>query len=71
MMRLRLEPRESTPAWLNVALPVMAVTATLVLCSGLIAAAGADIIPAYGALFAGAGSADMDIPQHHQSGGLQ
>jgi len=54
MMRLRLEPRESTPAWLNVALPVMAVTATLVLCSGLIAAAGAEVIPAYGALFAGA-----------------
>jgi len=53
-MRLRLEPRERTPAWLNVALPLMAVTATLVLCSGLIAAAGAEVIPAYAALFAGA-----------------
>ena len=54
MMRLRLEPRQHTPAWLNLALPVMAVTATLVLCSGLIAAAGAEVIPAYAALFAGA-----------------
>ena len=53
-MHLRLEPRERTPAWLNVALPMMAVSATLVLCSGLIAAAGADVIPAYAALFAGA-----------------
>lgn len=54
MMRLRLEPRERTPAWMNLALPIFAVTATLVLSSGLIAAAGAEIIPAYGALFAGA-----------------
>ena len=53
-MHLRLEPRERTPAWLNVALPMMAVSATLVLCSGLIAAAGADVIPAYAALLAGA-----------------
>jgi ABC-type uncharacterized transport system permease subunit len=53
-MHLRLEPRERTPAWLNVALPMMAVSATLVLCSGLIAAAGAEVIPAYAALFAGA-----------------
>jgi simple sugar transport system permease protein len=54
MMRLHLEPRQSTPPWLNLLLPLAAVTVTLVLCSGLIAAAGADIIPAYGALFAGA-----------------
>ena len=54
MMRLRLEPRQSTPPWLNLLLPLAALTVALVLCSGLIAAAGADIIPAYGALFAGA-----------------
>jgi simple sugar transport system permease protein len=54
MMRLRLEPRQRTPAWLNLLLPVIAVLATLVLTSGLIAAAGAEVIPAYGALFAGA-----------------
>jgi ABC-type uncharacterized transport system permease subunit len=53
-MRFRLEPRTRTPAWLNMLLPVVAVTATLVICSGLIAAAGADVIAAYGALFAGA-----------------
>jgi simple sugar transport system permease protein len=54
MMRLRLEPRERTPVWLNLLLPVIAITMTLVLCSGLIVAAGAEAIPAYGALFAGA-----------------
>jgi simple sugar transport system permease protein len=54
MIRLRLEPRPRTPAWLNLLLPVMAVGATLAICSGLIAAAGAEVIPAYGALFAGA-----------------
>lgn len=53
-MRLRIEPRARTPAWLNFLLPVIAVVATLMLCSGLIAAAGAQVIPAYGALFAGA-----------------
>ena len=53
-MRLSLEPRQRTPAWLNLLLPVMAVLATLVLTSGLIAAAGAEVMPAYGALFAGA-----------------
>ena len=54
MIHARLEPRERTPAWMNLALPMLAVTATLILCSGLIAAAGAEIVPAYGALFAGA-----------------
>ena len=54
MMSLRLEPRERTPLWLNLLLPVLAVAATLVLSSGLIVAAGAEVIPAYGALFAGA-----------------
>ncbi len=53
-MRLRLEPRERTPVWMNLLLPVIAVAATLVLSSGLIVAAGAEVIPAYSALFAGA-----------------
>ena len=35
MIRMRLERRDHTPAWLNLALPVFAVLATLVLCSGL------------------------------------
>ena len=31
----RLEVRTSTPAWFNLALPLLAIGATLVLCSGL------------------------------------
>ena len=42
MIGLRLELREHTPVWLNLALPLLAVLATLVLCSGLIALAGAN-----------------------------
>ncbi len=53
-MRLALELRERTPAWLNLALPLAAVLATLVLCSGLIALAGADVGEAYLALFSSA-----------------
>jgi simple sugar transport system permease protein len=45
---IRLEARLSTPAWFNLALPVAAVAATLVLCSGLIVLAGASIIESYG-----------------------
>ena len=51
---LRLEPRQSTPVWLNVLLPIAAVAATLVLCSGLIALAGANVLDAYGIMLAGA-----------------
>jgi simple sugar transport system permease protein len=54
MIRLRLEPRERTPVWLNLALPFLAVAATLVLCSGLIALAGADVFEAYAILFSSA-----------------
>ena len=53
-MRLALELRERTPAWLNLALPLAAVLATLVLCSGLIALAGADVLEAYLVLFSSA-----------------
>jgi simple sugar transport system permease protein len=51
MIRMRLERRDSTPAWLNLALPVLAVLATLVLCSGLVAMAGANVWTAYSKLF--------------------
>ncbi len=54
MIQFRLEPRTKTPVWLNVALPFLAVAATLVLCSGLIALAGADVIEAYAILFSSA-----------------
>ncbi|PRH88151.1 ABC transporter permease [Labrys okinawensis] len=51
---LRLEPRQSTPVWLNVALPVLAVVVALVLCSGLIVLAGANVFEAYGLMLKGA-----------------
>ncbi len=54
MIRLQLEPRAHTPAWLNLALPLAALLATLVLCGGLVMLAGADVFEAYGALFRGA-----------------
>ena len=54
MIRLGLEPRLRTPLWLNLVLPVAAVGATLVLCGGLVALAGADVLEAYGVLFASA-----------------
>jgi simple sugar transport system permease protein len=54
MIRLRLEPRPSTPAWFNIVLPTAAILATMVLCSGLIVLAGTNVIDAYAALFVGA-----------------
>jgi ABC-type uncharacterized transport system permease subunit len=53
-VRLRLEPRERSPVWLGVALSLGAVLATLVLCGGLIALAGANVIDAYRVLFTSA-----------------
>lgn len=60
-MRIRLETRVLTPAWMNFALPFAAVLATLVLCSGLIVAAGAGVIASYAALFAGAFGSGFNI----------
>ena len=37
---IRLEPRQATPLWLNLSLPLVAIAATLILCSGLILLAG-------------------------------
>jgi simple sugar transport system permease protein len=54
MIRLALEPRADTPAWLGIALPVLAVLASLVLCSVLVLLAGANVLDAYRALFEGA-----------------
>ncbi len=53
-MRFAIELRPRTPAWLNLTLPLLAVLATLVLCSGLIALAGAEVIEAYAVLFSSA-----------------
>jgi simple sugar transport system permease protein len=46
----RLEARTSTPAWFNLALPLIAIAATLILCSGLIALTGAGVLEAYGVM---------------------
>jgi simple sugar transport system permease protein len=51
---LRQESRTRTPAWYNLALPVEAVAVTLVLASGLIALAGANVLHAYRVLFVAA-----------------
>lgn len=61
MIRLRLEQREKMPAWLGLALPVAAVAATLLLCSGLIALAGADVLTAYAELFWSAVSSRFNL----------
>ena len=50
-MGFRLEPRASTPAWLNAALSFGAVAAALILCAGLIALSGADVLSAYAIMF--------------------
>ena len=51
MTGFRLEPRVYSPWWLNVLLPLAAVGATLVLCSGLVVLAGANVFTAYAKLF--------------------
>ena len=51
MIGLRLERRESAPAWLKLALAVGAILLTLVICSGLILLAGAPVGEAYARLF--------------------
>jgi general nucleoside transport system permease protein len=53
-MRVRLEKRDNSPVWLNIMLTLSAILATLVLCGGLIALAGANVIHAYTVLFASA-----------------
>ncbi|BBO83862.1 ABC transporter permease [Desulfosarcina ovata subsp. sediminis] len=61
MIRLTLENRSHTPIWLNLCLPLMAVAATLVLCSGLILLAGANVITAYEKLFLSALSTRFNL----------
>ena len=47
MIRVRLERRQETPLWLQIAIPIAAVIVTLVLCSGLVALSGANVVEAY------------------------
>jgi general nucleoside transport system permease protein len=63
MIRLRLERRSETPAWLNLALPVVAIVATLILCSGLVALAHANVLDAYRQLFLTPFSTSFDLVQ--------
>ena len=61
MTRIRLERRDGTPVWLSLALPVLAVLVTLILCSGLVALAGAEIMTAYAHLFLTPFSSGFDL----------
>jgi general nucleoside transport system permease protein len=60
-MRLRLEQREKSSAWLNLTLPLVAIAATLALCGGLIVLAGANVLEAYTVLFASALDSKFNI----------
>ncbi len=63
MIHLRLERRDAAPVWLNLTLPVIAIAAALLLCSGLVALAGSDILDAYGQLFLTPFSTGFDLEQ--------
>lgn len=54
MIALKLERRTLTPIWLTLLLPLLAVLVALLLCSGLIALAGANILESYAMLFSSA-----------------
>jgi simple sugar transport system permease protein len=47
VIRVRLERREETPHWLQIAIPIGAVIVTLILCSGLVALSGTNVPEAY------------------------
>jgi simple sugar transport system permease protein len=51
VIRLRLERRETAPAWLKLVLAIGAILLTLLICSGLILLAGAPVGQAYARLF--------------------
>ncbi len=61
MIGLRLEQRHHTPVWLNFMLPVLAILATLIICGGLIALAGANVLSAYATLFLSAVSSRFNL----------
>lgn len=46
-MRVRLERRQETPAYIQIILPIAAVAATLILCSVLVALSGVNVLDAY------------------------
>jgi ABC-type uncharacterized transport system permease subunit len=63
VIRFTLERRARTPGWMALALPCLAVAATLLLCSGLVALAHADVLDAYAQLFLTPFSTGFDLEQ--------
>ena len=63
MITLRIEKRLSAPWWFGALLPAVAILATLVLCSGFVALAGANVISSYKLLFLTPFSTQFDIEQ--------
>jgi len=61
MIRVRLERRQESPIWLQIAIPIGAVIVTLVLCSGLVALSGANVVEAYRLLLFSTFESSYDI----------
>jgi simple sugar transport system permease protein len=61
MLSLRLERRQATPILVQLALPLAAMAAALILCSGLVRLAGADVLAAYGRLFLSTFQSGYDV----------
>jgi general nucleoside transport system permease protein len=60
---LRLELRQTTPAWMTLALPLAAIAVTMLLCSGLIALAGTNVLTAYAILFRSAFGSSVNLTE--------
>ena len=58
---IRLERRVETPLWIQLAVPLGAVVAALVLCAGLVALAGAPVLEAYRTLFLSTFQSSYDV----------
>ena len=69
MIRLRLERRQETPLYLQILIPIAAVLVTLVLCSGLVWLAGADVLEAYRLLLFSTFQLRLRHPGHAGEGG--
>ena len=69
MIRVRLERRQETPLWLQIAIPIAAVIVTLILCSGLVALSGANVVEAYRLLLFSTFRVRLRHPGHAGEGG--
>ena len=63
MIHLRLERRSASPRSLGLLLPVLAIAGALILCSGLVTLAGADVLDAYAKLLLTPFSTGFDLEQ--------